>query len=65
MGESPTLGRMVFTKAAILTPAFQYDYNNGFLTPRIMNDMNFLMSIVIANNYQVLRDAKKYCSKRS
>jgi len=64
MGESPSVGKMLFTKAAILTPALQYDYNNGSLSPKIMNDMNFLMSIVVANNYHVLQDAKRYCVKK-
>ena len=65
VGESPSLSRMIITKTAILTPAFQYDIKNGNLSPRVMSEMNFLMLVVIANNYDVLQDAKKYCTKIS
>jgi len=55
---------MFLTKTAILTPAIQWDYNNKQLTPEIMNDMNFLMTIVIINNFDVHSKAKKNCKKR-
>ena len=64
VGERPSISTMIFTKAAILTPAFQYDIKQGNLSPKLMSEMNFVMSAIIANNYDVLRDAKKYCTKR-
>ena len=65
VGERPSVGRMFATKVAILTPAFQYDYENGNLTPRVMNELNFLMALVILNNHQVTNKASKNCLKRS
>ena len=64
IGETPSVNRMFFTKVAILTPAIQYDLENGNLTPRMMNEINFLMAMVIYNNHRVTRRASKNCQKR-
>ena len=64
LGAEPSIGKMFLTKTAILTPAIQWDYNQKQLTPEIMNDMNFLMTIVIINNFDVHSRAKKSCKKR-
>ena len=64
LGKNPNVQSMLLTKAIVLTPALKLDYDKGKLTPKIMSEMNFLMSLVIANNYDVLREAKKYCVKK-
>tara|TARA_B100000131_G_scaffold298770_1_gene318553 strand:- start:440 stop:790 length:351 start_codon:yes stop_codon:yes gene_type:complete len=64
IGETPSVNRMFFTKVAILTPAIQYDLEKGNLTPRMMNEINFLMAMVIYNNHRVTRRAEKNCQKR-
>jgi len=55
---------MVATKIAILVPAYRYDYNRGNLSNRGFDRMNILMALVIANNYNVEKKAKKYCQLR-
>ena len=64
LGKNPNVQSMLLTKAIVLTPALKFDYDKGKLTPKIMSEMNFLMYLVIANNYDVLREAKKYCVKK-
>ena len=64
LGEKPSVGKMFATKVAILTPAFQYDLEKGNLTPKILNEMNTLMTLVIFNNTVVTNRAKRNCQKR-
>ena len=64
-GESPSLSRMFFTKAAILGPAIEYDIENGNVTPQIIDQMNIMMSFVVINNYNVYTRAKRKCLKKS
>ena len=64
-GESPSLSRMFFTKAAILGPAIEYDIENGNVTPQILDQMNIMMSFVVINNYNVYEKAKRNCIKKS
>jgi len=55
---------MFAVKTAILLPAIEMDRRNNELTADTFHYMNFLMSLVIANNIQQVNDAKKYCNKR-
>lgn len=64
IGENPSINTMFYTKLVILQPAIKYDLEKGNLTPKIMNDINFLMSLVILNNYQVWKKAEKNCQIR-
>ena len=64
IGETPSVNRMFFTKVAILTPAIQYDLKNDNITPKMINDINLLMAMVIYNNHRVTRSAEKNCQKR-
>jgi len=64
VGEYPSVGRMFFIKTAILTPAIEMDRREGNLTVEVFNEMNFLMSVVVANNLDQVRQARKYCNKR-
>jgi len=50
-------------KTAILIPAINSDIKNERITPYDMNQMNFLMSMVIASNYHILSNAKERCRK--
>ena len=63
LGESPSVPQMFAFKTAILIPAINSDIKNERVSPQVFNQMNFLMSMVIANNLDVLKDAKKYCKK--
>ena len=65
MSQTPSVGRMFATKVAILTPAIQYDRERGNLTPRVINEINFLMALVIINNHKVTNNASKNCKKRT
>jgi hypothetical protein len=50
-------------KTAVLIPAIKSDIKNETITPYDMNQMNFLMSMVIASNLDVIKDAKERCRK--
>ena len=63
LGESPSVPQMFAFKTAVLMPAIKSDIKNERITPYDMNQMNFLMSVVIASNYHVLSDAKERCRK--
>ena len=63
VGENPSINRMFYTKIVILQPAIKYDMEKGNLDPKIMNEMNFLMSLVVLNNYQVWKKATTNCKK--
>ena len=64
VGERPSIGQMVFLKFATLTPAVQIDYNRGMLTRKVIRNSSSFIGVVVLNNYDVLRRAEKYCSKR-
>jgi len=61
--ESPSVPQMFAFKTAILIPAINSDIKNEKISPQLFNEMNFLMSIVIASNLDVLKDAKEMCRK--
>ena len=63
MGNNPSVTKMFVTKTIIMAPAIKYDLGRGNLTPRDMKQMNVLMSLVIANNYNVYQGAKAKCIK--
>ena len=63
-GERPSVQKMFVIKAVVLTPAIEYDLKREVLTPQTMDEINFLMALVVGNNYNVWRSAEKRCSKR-
>ena len=65
-GKTPSLGTMFLTKVLILAPAITYDYRKENLTPTIMDKINFIVTMVVINNYDVYASARssKNCSKR-
>jgi len=63
LGESPSVPQIFAFKTAVFIPAIKSDIKNERITPYDMNHMNFLMSVVIASNLDVLKDAKERCRK--
>ena len=63
-GENPSVPKMFFVKTAVLWPAIQSDAKGQTLDSNAINSINFLMSMVVANNYNVWRGAERNCSKR-
>ena len=63
LGESPSVSRMFAFKTAILVPAINSDIKNERVSPQAFNQMNFLMTMVIASNYHILSEAKESCRK--
>ena len=64
IGESPSIGDMIFIKTAVFVPALQYDMRRGNVTSRSIKQVNGLMFLVVGNNYNVLTDSRKKCKKR-
>jgi len=63
-GESPSVAKMFFVKTAILWPAIQSDIERQTFESEDINNINFLMTLVVGNNYNVWRGAERNCSKR-
>ena len=63
-GESPSVAKMFFVKTAVLWPTIQSDIERQTLESQDINNINFLMAMVVGNNYNVWRGAEKNCSKR-
>ena len=60
--ERPTAQRLLVTKTILLTPTFYKD-NWRDITPRQMDYTNSLYLFVVANNFNLLNDAKENCLK--
>tara|TARA_B100000900_G_scaffold214550_1_gene181725 strand:- start:5694 stop:6050 length:357 start_codon:yes stop_codon:yes gene_type:complete len=63
IGERPSVGKMIFIKTVVLSPAIRHDLNREVISTKTMDQMNFLMGLVVGNNYNVWRKADKYCNK--
>ena len=63
-GERPSVQKMFAIKTVVLAPAINYDLKRQALTPQAIDEINFLMALVVGNNYNVWRGAEKNCSKR-
>jgi len=55
---------MFFVKTAVLWPAIQSDIGRQTFESEDINSINFLMAMVVGNNYNVWRGAERNCSKR-
>ena len=64
LGESPSVSKMFFTKAALLAPALNYDLKNENLSQEVFNELNSFMTLVVVNNINTANKAKKYCIKK-
>ena len=63
-GERPSVQKMFAIKTIVLAPAIKSDLKREALSPQVMDEINFLMALVVGNNYNVWRNAEKRCSKR-
>jgi len=61
--ESPSDARLVLTKTLLLVPGLVYDDYWKEVTPDELNDTNMVYSVVVANNFRLLKDAKQECNK--
>ncbi len=62
--ESPSDARLVLTKTLLLIPGLVYNEYWKNVTPKELNDTNMVYSVVVANNFRILNNAKDTCNKR-
>ena len=62
--ETPSDARMVLTKTLLLVPGLVYNDYWKEVTPKELNDTNMVYSVVVANNFRLLNQAKDTCNKR-
>ena len=62
--EYPSSTRIVLTKSVLLLPGLLYNDYYKTVSPEELNDTNMLYSIVVANNFRLLNQAKDTCNKR-
>ena len=55
---------MFLIKTLVFLPAIESDIQRQTLEPRTMDEINFLMALVVGNNYNVWRGAEQRCTKR-
>ena len=63
-GERPSVPKMFFIKTVVLWPAISSDIQREVIDPKTMDEINFLMALVVGNNYNVWRRAEGNCLKR-
>jgi hypothetical protein len=63
-GERPSVPKMFAIKTIVLWPAIESDIQRQALEPKTMDNINFLMALVVGNNYNVWHRAEKNCGKR-
>jgi len=63
-GEKPSVPEMFLIKTLVLLPAIESDIKQQTLSTQSLNNMNFLMAVVVGNNYDVWHGAERNCSKR-
>jgi len=61
--ERPTTQRLVFTKTILLAPSLLYDDAWQEITPRELDNVNGLYTLVLANNFHLLHKARDNCIK--
>ena len=62
--EHPSTTRIVLTTSILLLPGLLYDDYYKTVSPEELNNTNMLYSIVVANNFRLLNQAKDTCNKR-
>ena len=62
--ESPSNTRLVLTKTILLVPGLLYNDYWKEVTPNELNGTNMVYSVVVANNFRLLNQAKDTCNKR-
>jgi len=61
--ENPSDARLVLTKTLLLAPGLLYNDYWKDIAPDELNDTNMVYSIVVANNFRLLNQAKDSCNK--
>ena len=64
VGERPSVPKMFFVKTVVLWPAIQSDIKRQTFESEDINNINFIMALVVGSNYNVWRGAERNCSKR-
>ena len=64
IGEQPSVPQMFLVKSLVLLPAIESDIKRQALEPKTMDSINFLMALVVGNNYNVWHGAEKNCGRR-
>ena len=64
IGEQPSVPQMFLVKALVLLPAIESDIKRQALEPKTVDSINFLMALVVGNNYNVWHKAEKNCGRR-
>ena len=62
-GERPSIMKMGATKFVILYPVIVSEQNHQTLSRQNVNDINYLMSLVVLNNHSVTNKVKSRCNK--
>jgi len=62
--ETPSDARLVLTKTLLLVPGLVYNDYWKEVTPNELNGTNMVYSVVVANNFRLLNQAKDTCNKR-
>ena len=63
LGKSPTVKDVIGLKVILLAPALWYTNKHETITDHDLGLMNYMMTSVVANNIDVLSDAKDNCDK--
>ena len=61
--ERPSDFRIVVTKSFLILPGLLYDDYWKEVTPNELNNTNMIYSVVVANNFRLLKQAKQECRK--
>ena len=61
--ENPSDARLVLTKTLLLIPGLVHNDYWKDITPDELNDTNMVYSVVVANNFRLLKEAKDICNK--
>ena len=61
--ENPSDARLVLTKGFLLLPGLLHNDYWKEVTPNELNNTNMIYSVVVANNFRLLKQAKQECRK--
>ena len=64
LGKSPTVDDMIKLKVVALAPALWFTNKREIISDQDLAQANYVMTAVVANNFDVLSEAKRNCSKR-
>lgn len=64
LGQQPSISRMFFIKTIVLWPAIETEIKAEKFKSKDMDNVNMLMTVVVGNNYYIMRKAQNNCQKR-